>query len=132
GLLGDDEAGRWGFKQPVYVAELLLQAAKAELDLPRFEALPRFPAVWADITVEHGTDLPYARLEAEVREQSDRLVTSVSLVTRYSGKALPPDRVRTTLRLVYRHPERSMTQEEVNAAQNALKVALVERLDVTI
>lgn len=132
GRLGDDEACRWGFKQPIYVAELVLQAAMAEPDLPRFEALPRFPAVSADITVEHWIDLPYARLEAAVRESSDKLVTSVSLVTRYSGKALPPDRVRSTLRLVYRHPERSMTQEEVNAAQHTLRVALIERLDVTI
>ncbi len=132
GRLGDDEAGRWGFKQPVYVAELMLQAAAIEPALPRFEALPRFPAVWVDITVEHGTDLSYAGLEAAVRELSDRLVTSVSLVGRFTGKALGPGRVRTTLRLVYRHPERSMTQEEVNAAQDRLRAALVERIDVTI
>ncbi len=132
GRLSDDEAGRWGFKQPVYVAELMLQSAAIEPALPRFEALPRFPAVWVDITVEHGTDLPYAGLEAAVRELTDQLVTSVSLVGRFTGKVLGPGRVRTTLRLVYRHPERSMTQEEVNAAQDALRAALVERLDVTI
>ncbi|RLE35820.1 MAG: phenylalanine--tRNA ligase subunit beta [Acidobacteria bacterium] len=132
GRLGDDEAGRRGFKQPVYVAELRLQAAAVEPPLPRFETLPRFPAVWVDITVEHGVDLPYAVLEAAVRELSDQLVMSVSLVARFTGKALGPDRIRTTLRLVYRHSERSMTQEEVNAAQDALRAALVERLDVTI
>jgi len=132
GRLGGDEAGRWGFKQPVYVAELMLQAAATEPALPRFEALPRFPAVWVDITVEHGVELSFAVLEAAVRELSDRLVTSVSLVGRFTGQALGSDRARTTLRLVYRHPERSMTQEEVNAAQDCLRAALVERLNVTI
>ena len=132
GRLSDDEADRWAFKQPVYVAELMLQAARPEKELPRFEAVPRFPAVSADITVEHQTDLPYAGLEAAVRKLSDRLVTSVSLVGRFTGKILGPDRVRTTLRLVYRHPERSMTQEEVNSAQDRLRAALTERIDVTI
>lgn len=130
GRLSEDESARWGFKHPIYLAELVLQAAKTEPDLPRFEALPRFPAVSADITIEHGTDLPYAPLEATVRELCNPLVTTVSLVTRYQGEKLPADRVRSTLRLVYRHPERSMTQEEVNAAQDALKAALIERLAV--
>jgi len=132
GRLSEDEADRWAFKQPVYVAELMLQAARPEKDLPRFEAVPRFPAVSADITVEHRTDLPFAGLEATVQELSDQLVTSVSLVGRFTGKAVGPDKVRTTLRLVYRHQERSMTQEEVNAAQDSLRAALIERLDVTI
>lgn len=132
GQLGADEARLWGFKQPVYVAELMLQAAAIEPTLPKFEVLPRFPAVWVDITVEHGTELSYAGLESAVRELSDRLVTSVSLVGCFTGEALGPGRVRTTLRLVYRHPERSMTQEEVNAAQDRLRAALIERLGVTI
>jgi phenylalanyl-tRNA synthetase beta subunit len=39
--------------------------------------------------------------------------------------------VRTTLRLVYRHPERSLTQDEVNAAQAELRERLAARLGVS-
>ncbi len=129
GRLSDDEVDLWGFKQPIYVAELMLQAARPEKELPRFEALPRFPAVRVDITVEHGADLPFADLEAAVHTLSDRLVMSVSLMGRFTGKVVGAGRVRTTLRLVYRHPDRSMTQEEVNAAQDALKSALVDQFE---
>lgn len=132
GRLGTDETGRWGFKQPVYVAELVLQAAAAEPALPKFEVLPRYPAVWVDITVEHGVELSYAALESAVGELAEERVTAVSLVGCFTGEAVGPGRVRTTLRLVYRHPERSMTQEEVNDAQDRLKAALVTRLGVTI
>ncbi len=132
GLLGGDESSRWGFKNQVFVAELNLQAAAAEPELPRFEALPRFPAIAADMTLEHGTDLSFSDLENTVQEIADPLVTSVSLVGRFSGKSLPPNVVRTTLRLVYRNPERSMTQDEVNVAQESLKATLLNRLDVRI
>jgi phenylalanyl-tRNA synthetase beta chain len=132
GLLGGDESGRWGFKNQVFVAELNLQAAAAEPELPRFKTLPRFPSIAADMTLEHGIDLSFSDLERTVQEVANPLVTSVSLVGRFSGESLPPDVVRTTLRLVYRNPERSMTQDEVNVAQESLKATLVNRLDVRI
>jgi phenylalanyl-tRNA synthetase beta subunit len=39
-------------------------------------------------------------------------------------------RVRTTQRLVYRHPERSLTQDEVNASHERLRRELSERLPI--
>jgi phenylalanyl-tRNA synthetase beta chain len=130
GLLSAAEAKHFGFKIPVYVAELDLQAAPAELPLPRFAALPRFPEITADTTVEHGADLDYADLETAVLELADEHVESVQMLVRYSGKGLPANRVRTTVRLVYRHPDRSLTQDEVNEAQADLRDGLVQQLGV--
>ncbi len=130
GKLAAGEAERRGFKQPVFVAELLLQAAAEEPPLPRFEALPRFPAVSVDMTVEHGRGLDYAELERTVRELADETVERVAFVVRFEGKKLGPDRIRTTLRLVYRKSDRSLTQDEVNAAQETLRTALADRLGV--
>ncbi len=83
-----------------------------------------------DMTVEHGEDVGYAVLEATVRGLAGDWVESVSYVTRF----LIPDgdgRVRTTQRLVYRHPERSLTQDEVNAEHLQLREGLAERLGVS-
>ena len=83
------------------------------------------------MTVEHPTSLPFAALVGTVRELATGLVETVELQARFSGGALPEDRVRTTLRLVYRHPERSLTQDEVNAAQAELKARLAARHEVS-
>jgi phenylalanyl-tRNA synthetase beta chain len=83
------------------------------------------------MTVEHAEGLAYADLVAAVRELAAGSVESVELQARYAGAGLPADRVRTTLRLVYRHPERSLTQDEVNAAQAELKARLAARLGVS-
>jgi phenylalanyl-tRNA synthetase beta chain len=131
GRLDTSEADRWGLKQAVYVAELDLEAAAATAPLPRFEELPRFPAVVADMTVEHDAGLTYGELVDAVWGMADALVGEVTLVTRFTGSGLPEGAVRTTLRMVYRHPERSLTQDEVNAAQGELRAGLAEKLGVT-
>jgi phenylalanyl-tRNA synthetase beta subunit len=79
------------------------------------------------MTVEHGADLSYFELESETRRLADELVEELGFVTRF----VPGDGVvRTTLRLVYRHSERSLTQEEVNAAHDELRKKLAESLGV--
>lgn len=131
GLLSGRLADRWNLRQPAYVAELDLSVAAAGRPEIRFEDLPKFPTVTADMTVDHDADLPYAILVGTVRELASRRIESIDLVVRYTGKGLPDGRVRTTIRLVYRHPERSLTQEEVNQDQASLRDRLSGRLGVT-
>jgi phenylalanyl-tRNA synthetase beta chain len=131
GLLAARTAARWELRQPLYVAELELQAASGRKPPVRFQPVPRFPSVVADMTVEHPAGLAFATLVSAVRELANKRVESVELQARYAGAGLPADRVRTTLRLVYRHPERSLTQDEVNAAQAELRERLAARLGVS-
>jgi len=129
GVVSNALVERWDLKPGIAVAEIDLDQA-SEPALPRFEALPRYPAVVMDMTVEHGEDVGYAVLEESVRGLAGDRVESVSYVTRF----VIPDgsgRVRTTQRLVYRHPERSLTQDEVNAEHMKLREGLAERLGVS-
>ena len=82
-----------------------------------------------DMTVEHKEDLKYAELESATRSLAGEWVENLSYVTRFP---LPDEsgRVRTTQRLVYRHPNRSLTQEEVNAAHEKLRQGLGKKLGV--
>jgi len=130
GLLSPEMFARWDLRRKVAVAELDLGTAE-EPQSPRFEPLPRYPAVVADMTVEHPAELSYAELEAAIRELAAEQVTDLSLAARYTGKGLAVGMVRTTLRLVYRQPDRSLTQEEVNSEQDRLREKLVRRLGIT-
>jgi phenylalanyl-tRNA synthetase beta chain len=130
GRLAAELIERWEIKQPVYAAELDLGAALADPPLAQFEELPRYPAVMADMTIEHTVELTFAELVDAVRGLAADRVETVDLRDRYAGENLSPDVVRTTLRLVYRHPDRSLTQEEVNDDQNRLREGLAERLGV--
>ena len=56
----------------------------------RFEPLPRFPAVAADMTIEHAADLAFAELVGAVRELAGELVETVDLQARYTGAESAP------------------------------------------
>ncbi len=129
GLVAGAVADHLELRQAVYAAELDLAAA-VEPVRPHFEPLPRFPAVTADMTVEHQSELTFADLEQAAQTAAGALVERLDLVARYEGGDLAPGMVRTTLRAVYRHGERSLTQDEVNAEQDALRGRLAEQLGV--
>jgi phenylalanyl-tRNA synthetase beta chain len=131
GRLDEGRARRWDVRQPLYVAELELSPFDRPIEPVRFEPLPRFPAVVADMTIEHPADLAFAELEGVVRELASTLVEAAELQARYAGDELREGAVRTTLRLVYRHPDRSLTQDEVNQDQAELRSRLADRLGVT-
>ncbi len=130
GRLSRNLAERWLLRQPVYVAELDVDVAAVEPRLPQFEPLPRFPSVVADMTVEHDVGVTFMELVDVVRRLAGERVEQVELRARYTGDNLAPGTVRTTLRLVYRHPERSLTQDEVNEDQTRLRERMAERLGV--
>jgi phenylalanyl-tRNA synthetase beta chain len=132
GRLASQLAERFELKQPVYLAELDLDAALPSPPMARFSPLPKHPAVTVDVTVEHATELSYAELESAVQELASDQVESVSFKDRYAGRELASGRVRTTLRLTYRHPERSLTQEEVNADHERLRDGLAGQLGVVL
>ena len=96
-----------------------------------FAPPPRHPAVVSDLTVRHRLDLPYERLATAVRAAAPVWLESVTPVVRYQGEGVGPDEVKTTLRLTYRHPERSLTQDEVNAAHFVVREALARQLGVS-
>jgi phenylalanyl-tRNA synthetase beta chain len=130
GKLAEEAATVFDLPGSLWVAEIDLAAA-AERPQPRFVALPRFPAVVADLTVRHRLDLGYEALATAVRGAGPAWLESVAPVVRYRGEGVGADEVKTTLRLVYRHPERSLTQDEVNAAHFALMGRLAGELAVS-
>ena len=52
-------------------------------------------------------------------------------MVRYQGEGVGAGEVKTTVRLTYRHAERSLTQDEVNAAHFAVMDALARQLGVS-
>jgi phenylalanyl-tRNA synthetase beta chain len=130
GRLADPVAEAFEVPIPLWVAEVDLGAVAAER-APWFLPLPRFPAVMADLTARHKLSLSYAELMAAIRAAAPEWLEAVFPVVRYRGEGVGADEVKTTVRLVYRHPERSLTQEEVNAAHFVLMDTLARTLAVS-
>lgn len=130
GRLAEKAQALYDAPRPLWALELALDVAAAPAP-PRFQELSRYPAVVADLTVRHPLSLPYGQLVATLWSLAPDILERVEPVVRYRGEQVGPDEVKTTLRLTYRHRERSLTQEEVNAAHFALMEQLAARLGVS-
>jgi len=115
----------------------LLFAAELRLDrLPlargRFRVEPpsRFPGIDVDFTLTHPLELPWRELEQAITAEQVEDLSRFSLKDRYQGKGIPAGAVATTIAFHYNAPERSLTQEAVNARHQALAGSLERRFGV--
>ncbi len=129
GRLAEAIGERLDIAQPLWVAEVDLAAVAGE-GTATFRPLPRFPAVVADLTVRHRVDLTYDQLVGALMAAAPEWLEGVAPVVQYRGEGVAAGEVKTTLRLTYRHGERSLSQEEVNAAHFAAMERLAAELGV--
>jgi phenylalanyl-tRNA synthetase beta chain len=124
----DVEAPRWA--RPVWGLEAMIEAAHPT---PlAYEPLPVYPAVDRDLALI----VPAARLAAEVEavigDSAPEFLETVKVFDVYEGEGIPEDTRSIAWRLRFRSPERTLTDDEVDAAVERIVSALKEGLDVGI
>ena len=125
-----------GIKTPVFVAELDLALWQNALPAQRtFSPLPRYPAVTRDIALLAPLALTHAELEAAWKKVHDPLLRDVvlfDLFTDATGEKIPADQKSLAYSFTYRAEDRTLTQDEVNAAHARIKASLVAECLITL
>ncbi|HPU01411.1 MAG: phenylalanine--tRNA ligase subunit beta [Firmicutes bacterium] len=135
-MIGEEEAGfigelrpevaeAWDYPQPATVAELDLDLLIAKANLvPRVAPLPRYPAGLRDIAVLVPRSMPAEKLERCIYEAGGGLVEKVALFDLYEGAQIPAGKRSLAFTITFRHPQRTLTEAEINAAQADIEAAL--------
>lgn len=125
GPLHPSVAEAFKIDQPVCLVELDLVSLEAlGARPPRFVPLPRFPASTRDLAVIVPAHVAAGELEIAARDAAAEMAESVILFDRFVGGSVPPDHVSLGLHVVYRAPDRTLTDAEVDA-RHAKVVAAV-------
>ncbi|HET8654214.1 MAG TPA: phenylalanine--tRNA ligase subunit beta [Longimicrobiaceae bacterium] len=121
------DAPAWA--EPVFAVELVLPG-RLEVPQPVYRPLPEFPAVERDLAllVPDGTEA--AQVDAVLRAAGGDLLERAWPFDLYAGKGVPEGTRSLAWRLRFRHSERTLTDEEVDRAVDAVLRALGEELDV--
>ena len=131
GQVNEEIAGNYKFKQPVYAAEIDLQAVLAEpVPAVLYRPLPKYPSVVRDISFAVNRDTSFEQIRATIAEQGVELCRGVEFVDIYEGKGLDEDQRSLTIRLEYRSDERTLTEEDVNAAHQRILDSLESTLGI--
>jgi phenylalanyl-tRNA synthetase beta chain len=95
-------------------------------DIVRYQEISPFPAVLQDIAVVVSEDIPAAELEALVRGAGGELLRRVDLFDVYRGEQVGEGNRSLAMRLEFRAPDRTLTDEEVAELRSAIEARLGE------
>lgn len=118
---------------PVFVAELVLPALfSARGAQPVFRPLARFPAVGRDLSFFVDREIAAASILELVRSAAGQELENVEVFDVYEGSGVPQGRRSLAVTLSFRAPERTLTDAEVDAAQQAVIEALESKLSAEV
>jgi phenylalanyl-tRNA synthetase beta chain len=116
-----DLDGATGFQ--IHLAELV---AAASFGLEQYEDVTTYPAVHEDLAIVVDEDVPAARVRQAVVDGGGDLLTSATVFDLYRGEQVGEGRKSLALRLEFRAPDRTLTDEEVAERREEIKRALGE------
>jgi phenylalanyl-tRNA synthetase beta chain len=134
GQLRPGLANEIGARGPVLVAELTLTSGETSKRF-RYKPLDRFPSVTRDVAFVADKELKYQTVIDTLGPADEPLLVDVQLFDLFldpTGRKVPANKKSMACSLTYRASDRTLTQEEANAAHGRLKSRLVERLGVTL
>ncbi|WP_123041687.1 phenylalanine--tRNA ligase subunit beta [Cohnella candidum] len=108
-----------------FVAEIELEPVYGKADRRiEYRTLPRFPSVERDLAVVVDMAVTGGALTEAIRKAAGDLLESVSVFDVYVGERLGQGKKSVALAMVYRHPERTLTDEEVTESHSRVLAEL--------
>ena len=114
----------------VYVGEIDLDAltAASPAETLRTSPLPRHPSVVRDVSILVADTLSAATVRGTIRSAAPATLIQIREFDRYQGKGVPDGKVSLSFRLTFQSPERTLTDDEVQAAMQRIIDALTREL----
>jgi phenylalanyl-tRNA synthetase beta chain len=137
---GQDRDGEvWGTATPLeadapkWAAPLFgleIKIAVAAPALVRYQPLPTQPPVVRDLSLVLPGGVTAAAIETVLRREGGSLLERLDVLDEYRGPGLPAGTRGVTWRCTFRHPERTLTEREIDALLSRMLTALEVELNV--
>lgn len=112
-------AANYGVDAELYYADLKFDALFASRGAdPKYQPLPKFPAVTRDIAVLVDKAVTVGAMESSIQAAAKGLLKDVTLFDIYEGAKLPTGKKSVAFNLVLRADDRSLTAQEADDEVN--------------
>ena len=120
----------WDLKGPLVVAELAIEGLEGgRLEPTRATVPPRQPPVERDLAVVVAEETPARDVAVAIRRHAGDLLSELDLFDVYRGSPLPAGRKSLAHRLVFQAADRTLTDEEIDAAMLTIADGLARDVD---
>lgn len=131
GALHPELAKTLDIDTPVYLFELLLSKMK-QGELPAFKELSRFPEVSRDLAILIDKSIIAEKCMATIKASAGEYLTNLQLFDVYQGKGIDDNQKSVAVRMTWQHPERTLTDDEVNTLFQNIMVVLEKQFNATL
>jgi phenylalanyl-tRNA synthetase beta chain len=100
--------------------------------VPRFRHLPGYPAITRDLSLVVDRTLPWSQLAGVVHRAAGSSLESLTFLDTFESKDIPAGRHSLHFGLCFRHPERTLTGEEVELTVSEILAACRARFGATL
>ncbi|MCL5096993.1 MAG: hypothetical protein M1608_05595 [Candidatus Omnitrophica bacterium] len=126
-------ARRYDLRDAVLLAEmnldLLLTRRNPALE---FKTLPAYPSIRRDVAMLLPETVTHEAVLRVIKQAKLANLENIELFDVFRGQNVPPGRKSMAYAFIYRHPERTLTDAEVNASQEKLMAQLRQSLEAVI
>jgi phenylalanyl-tRNA synthetase beta chain len=98
----------------------------------KFTAYSAFPASDRDLAFFAPTTVPVSDLEKLMVRTGGKLLESVTLFDEYRGENVPDGQRSLAFRLIYRAPDRTLTDGDIDPVHQKVRTALEKQFQVTL
>ncbi len=102
------------------------------LDVPLFKPWPRFPEITRDMALIIAENILWKEIKEEILSLQEPLIQEVELFDLYHGKPIPEGKKNLGVRIHYRSPEKTLSDEGVNAIHAQLLKRVLEKFGATL
>lgn len=144
-VIGKHDIGTFGELHPIIAARFKLDDAPvlaAEFDLDKLlkpvrdrhtvEALPETPPILQDIALIVPEATPAAEVETMIRQSGGSLLADARLFDVYRGENIPNGHKSLAYNLVYRDPEKTLTDKQVAKVHRKIVASVENRLGAIV
>ncbi|MEG4146108.1 phenylalanine--tRNA ligase subunit beta [Microcoleus sp. Pol12B5] len=123
--------------EQVYVFQLDLAVLLGELGRSssltrKFAGYSSFPASDRDIAFFAPVEVPVVEMQSAMKKAAGSLLDSVELFDEYRGDNVPAGQRSLAFRLIYRAGDRTLSETDVEPAQQKVRDVLVEKFGVSL
>jgi phenylalanyl-tRNA synthetase beta chain len=133
GELHPDVQECFGFEKPLYYFELNVETLVGSCgEPPSITAPSRYPETFRDIAMLLDDAVPAIEVLQCVRDIRSAEIGEVEIFDLYKGEHVPEGLKSIAIRVRYRSPERTLTDDEVNRIHQRIVETLRKKLNVSI
>ncbi|MFV8781683.1 phenylalanine--tRNA ligase subunit beta [Microbulbifer sp. SA54] len=110
----------------------LSQDALGQSLLPAFKPLSKFPEVRRDLAILADAETPVGDLLKVAVEAAGEYLTDFNVFDVYQGKGIDFNRKSVAMGLTFQHPSRTLNDEEINAAVDAVVRELEQKYNASL